>query len=101
MANDQKHLLVIARLIAGALIGGGDAAAGQAMTTPLERAISTPRGQLRTPTRTSPTSLPKVSRYTDLTTAMAAMEAVVVAAWRHPSPIRFGFMAMTTTRCSG
>ena len=24
MANDQKHLLVIARLIAGALIGGGD-----------------------------------------------------------------------------
>jgi mono/diheme cytochrome c family protein len=49
MANDQKHLLVIARLIAGALIGGGDAAAGQAMTTPLERAISTPRGQLRTP----------------------------------------------------
>ena len=31
MANDQKHLLVIARLIAGALIGGGDAAAGQAI----------------------------------------------------------------------
>ena len=49
MANDQKHLLVIASLIAGALIGGVDAAAGQAMTTPLERAISTPRGQLRTP----------------------------------------------------
>ena len=31
MANDQKRLLVIARLIAGALIGGGDAAAGQAI----------------------------------------------------------------------
>jgi hypothetical protein len=31
MANDQKHLLVIARLIEGALIGGGDAAAGQAI----------------------------------------------------------------------
>ena len=29
MAHDQKHLLVIARLIAGALIGGGDAPAGQ------------------------------------------------------------------------
>jgi hypothetical protein len=42
-------------------------------------------------------SLPKVSRYTDLTTAVAAMEAAVVVAWRHPSPIRFGFMAMHDT----
>ena len=46
MANDQKRLLVIARLIAGALIGGGDAAAGQAIAgyveSPSEAEASVP-----------------------------------------------------------
>jgi hypothetical protein len=36
MAHDQKHLLVIARLIAGALIGGGDAPAGQVIAGYIE-----------------------------------------------------------------
>jgi len=37
---------ILLGLIVGALTGGGDAAAAEAMT-PLERAVSTPRGQLK------------------------------------------------------
>ena len=70
--------------------------------TPFERAVSTPKGQLKSPY--SGLRQRRRGRSQDLpglTTAMAAMEAVVAEEWRRPSPIRFGFMAMTTTRCSG
>jgi mono/diheme cytochrome c family protein len=39
---------ILLGLIVAALTGGGDAAAAEAMT-PLERAVSTPRGQLKSP----------------------------------------------------
>jgi len=74
-------------LILATLTGGGDAAAGEP-TTPFERAVSTPRGQLKSP-------------YPDFASVAAEGLKIyrshdyygcheVVVAWRHPSPIRFG-----------
>jgi mono/diheme cytochrome c family protein len=44
----RTHRAILVGLIVPALIGGDDAAAAQAMT-PFESAVSTPRGQLKSP----------------------------------------------------
>ena len=44
----RTHCAIFVGLIVAALIGGDDAAAAQAMT-PFERAVSTPKGQLKSP----------------------------------------------------
>ena len=91
---------VLPILLLVALIGGGDASAAESMT-PLKRVASTPKGQLKNPYADF-TSVAeegqKIYRSFDCNGCHGGGGGGGMAA---PLRILFGFMAMTTTRCSG
>ena len=76
----------------------GDASASDTQK-PLQLIASTPKGELKILLHTRGLRQKRVTRSIWPSTAAAAMEGGVAAAWLRLSPIRFGSMAMMTTRC--
>ena len=87
-------------LALAALTGGGDVAAAEVMT-PLEREASTPKGQLKNPYADFASVAEEGHRKYMAAGCNGCLGEEEEAAWRCPSPILIGSMAMTTTHCSG